>query len=175
MKFIKVFILVLCVTSCAPIYVNYDYEKRTDFSIYKSYNFYDDMKTGLSGLDEKRLLSILETKLNSMGFSKSETPNFLIDISSNEFQENQNSTVGVGVGGGGGRGGLGGGLSIGIPLGQSNVNREIIIEFVDDSKTGLFWQAKSESTYNPKAKPLKREAKLKAIVDKVLAQYPPHE
>lgn len=171
MKYIKAFILVLCIVSCAPIYVNYDYEKRTDFSAYRTYNFYDDMKTGLTGLDEKRLLSILETKLNSMGFSKSETPDFLIDIASHEFENNQNSTVGVGLGGG--SRGLGGGVSTGIPVGQAKVNREIIIEFVDDSKTGLFWQAKSESAYNPKAKPQQREAKLKAIVDKIMTQYPP--
>jgi len=171
MKYIKVFVIVLCVVSCTPIYVNYDYEKRTDFSMYKTYNFYDDMKTGLTGLDEKRLISVLETKLNSIGLSKSETPDFLIDIGSHELENNQNSTVGVGLGGG--RGGLGGGVSIGIPVGQSKVNREIIIEFVDDSKTGLFWQAKSESAYNPKAKPQQREVKLKAIIDKIMEKYPP--
>lgn len=171
MKFIKALVLIFCVVSCAPIYVSYDYEKTTDFSAYRTYNFYDDMETGLTGLDEKRLMSILEDKLNTMGFSKSETPDFLIDINSKEYQENQNSSVGVGVGGG--SRGLGGGVSIGIPVGQAKVNRQIVIEFVDDSKTGLFWQAKSESNLNPKAKPEKREAKMKAIVDKILAQYPP--
>ncbi len=171
MKFIKTFVLVFCVVSCAPIYVNYDYEKTTDFSKYKTYNFYDDMETGLTGLDEKRLISILEGKLSTKGLSKSETPDFLIDINSMEYQENQSSNVGIGVGGG--SRGLGGGISLGIPVGQSNVNRQIVIEFVDDSKTGLFWQAKSESSFNPKAKPEKREAKLKAIIDKILIQYPP--
>jgi len=171
MKFIKAFVLILCVVSCAPIYVSYDYEKTTDFSTYGTYNFYDDMETGLTGLDEKRLISILEGKLNTMGFSKSDTPDFLIDINSKEYQEGQSSSVGVGVGGG--RRGLGGGVSIGIPVGQANVNRQIVIEFVDDSKTGLFWQAKSESSFNTKAKPEKREAKMKAIVDKLMAQYPP--
>lgn len=173
MKALKSFFVFVCVVSCAPIYVNYDYEKSTNFSQYKTYNFYDDMETGFTGLDEKRFILALETKLNSMGFKKTETPDFLIDIKSSEYQENQSNTVGVGLGGG--NRGLGGGISVGIPVGHANINREIIIEFVDDSKTGLFWQAKSESRFNPNTNPEKRQVRMEAIVDKMIQEYPPKE
>jgi len=171
MKPIKTFLLLLFVVSCAPIYVNYDYEKQHDFTKYKSYNYYSDLETGLSELDTKRLLYAIDEALKVKGFTLSSTPDFFINITSSEFQENRNSTVGVGVGGGGRN--VGGGISIGIPIGQQNVNRKIIFDFIDENGIGLFWQAVSESSFNPNAKPEERESRLKAIADKVFAGYPP--
>lgn len=167
MKFLKYLLLVLCVTSCAPIYVNYDYEKATNFSEYKTYNFFSNIESGLNGLDEKRLISALETKLNAMGLEKTENASFFIDIKSEEFESSSNSTVGLGVGGGYS------GVSVGIPFGKTNINKQITIEFVDESKTGLFWQATSESGFKQNQKPEKREARFKAIVEKMLEGFPP--
>ena len=171
MKPIKTFLLLLFVASCAPIYVNYDYEKQHDFTKYKTYNYYSDLETGLSELDTKRLLYVMDEALKAKGFTLSSTPDFFINITSSEFQENRNSTVGVGVGGGGRN--VWGGISIVIPLGQQNVNTQIIFDFIDENGIGLFWQAVSESSFNPNAKPEQRESRLKAIADKVLAGYPP--
>lgn len=171
MKLFKAIALLLLIVSCAPIYVNYDYEKETNFNNYKTYNYYSDMETGLSELDTKRLLDALDEIMEAKGYTLSNTPDFFIDIKSNEFQVAQRETVGVGVGGGGRN--VGGGISIGIPIGQNNVNRQIIIDFVDESKKQLFWQATSESTFNPRATPEKRESKITALVEKILAKYPP--
>lgn len=171
MKSLKIILLVFLVSSCASIRVNYDYEKTTDFSKYKTYNYYRDIETGMNEFDTKRLLAAIDANLQSKGLTFSETPDFFINIQSSEYQNNQRNTVGVGLGGGGRN--VGGGLSVGIPIGQSNINRRIIIDFIDENKGGLFWQAVSESSYNPKASPEKREATIKAIVEKVLIQYPP--
>ena len=62
---------------------------------------------------------------------------------------------------------------MGIPVGQSNVQREIIFDFVDSQKDLLFWQATSKSSLNENATPVEREKKLKDIVEKVLSKYPP--
>ena len=105
------------------------------------------------------------------GFSLSDKPDFYLDIKSSEFQAEQRNTVGVGVGGGGRN--VGGGIAIGLPIGQAKVNRQIIFEFVDEEGIGLFWQAISESSFNPNATPEKREARFTAIVDKILVKYPP--
>ena len=166
-------LLGLCfvVLSCASVRVNYDYEKRTDFNAYKSYNYYTDMNMGMSELDSKRLLDALDAGLQSKGLSLSDAPDFLINIKSNTFQEGRRNNVGVGVSGGGGH--VGGGISIGIPVGQAKINREIVFEFVVENKSGLFWQAQSESTYQPNAKPESKEGQFKAIVEKVLSGYPP--
>lgn len=166
------YILLLCViTACSPVRVNYDYDRSTNFEAYKTYNYYTPLDTGLSDLDSKRLLNTLDAQMQAKGFTLSDTPDFVINIQSSEFQEAQRNNVGVGVGGGGGN--MGGGISIGIPMGQNDINRQIIFDFVDDQKTGLFWQAVSESSYNPNANPEQREVQLQKIVAKVLSQYPP--
>lgn len=170
MKHLKFLLIAFLITSCGTI-VNYDYEKSTEFNNYKSYNYFDDMKTGLSELDTKRLIRTMDKKLQTMGFTKSDNPDFYIDINSQQVQSRNNSNVGVGVGGGGGRGF--GGVSVGIPIGQNKQSREIVIEFVDDSKTGMFWQAISESNYNPNSSPEKREAKFVTLVEKIFSSYPP--
>ena len=172
MKNLKFLFIAFLITSCGTI-VNYDYEKTTDFSTYKSYNYFDNMETGLSELDTKRLERAIDGKLKTMGLTRSETPDFYIDIQSQHVANRNNSSVGVGVGGGGGRGF--GGVSVGIPVGQNKEAREIVIEFVDETKTGLFWQAVSESNYNSNASPEKREAVFAKLVEKVFAQYPPQK
>jgi len=171
MKNLLLIPILLLVLSCSSIRVNYDYETSADFSKYKSYNYYSNINSGLSELDTKRLLDALDAGLQAKGINLSDTPDFYIDIKSSEYQEIQNSSVGVGLGGGGGN--VGGGISVGIPIGQSNISRQIQFDFVDENGKGLFWQAISESSYEPNATPDKREAILIAIVAKVLEGFPP--
>lgn len=170
-KLLLILGLFLIIFSCAPVRVNYDYERGTDFNVYKSYNYYNDMNMGMSELDSKRLLDALDAGLHAKGLSLSNSPDFLININSRTYQEAQRSNMGVGVGGGGGN--VGGGISIGIPVGQAKVNREIVFEFVDENRSGLFWQAISESGYRPNAKPEVKESQFRAVVEKVLSGYPP--
>jgi hypothetical protein len=171
MKKIVPLLLILMVTSCAPIYVNYDYEKGTDFKKYKTYNYYSDLETGLNELDTKRLLSVMDAQMQAKGLTLSETPDFYVNVVSSEYENNNRNTVGVGVGGGGRN--VGGGISIGLPVGQPKMNRTILFEFIDEDGIGLFWQAESESGFNPNASPEKREAQFNAIFEKVLKGYPP--
>ena len=173
MKFLKITLLALLIVSCAPIHVNYDYDQAVNFNTYKTYQYYGSMDTGLSELDTKRLLNAIDAKMEAIGFSISENPDFFIDIKSEEYQGAQRQTVGVGVGGTGRN--VGGGISIGLPIGQANINRQITIDFVDENKKQLFWQAISESSFNPKSSPEKREELLNAIVEKVLSSYPPKQ
>ena len=171
-RLLAIFILTIS-ASCAPIYVNYDYETGTDFSQYKTYNMFPEMETGLSELDTKRLLDAIDQYLQAQGFKVSETPDFYVNITSSEFHADTRNTVGVGVGGTGGN--VGGGISVGIPIGKANVNRELVFDFIDVKKDMLFWQAISESSYNPNVSPEKREERLKGIVAKVLSKYPPEK
>ena len=171
MKNLSLIIFLFLLVTCAPIRVNYDYERGVDFSKYKTYNYYSNINSGLSELDTERLLNALDEGLQTKGLGLSETPDFYIDIKSNTYQEVQNSSVGVGVGGTGGN--VGGGISVGIPIGQTNYNRVIQFDFVDENGHGLFWQALSESSFTPNLAPEKREAMLKAIVTKVLEGFPP--
>lgn len=171
MKNLKFIFILFLIFSCAPIRVTYDYERTVDFSKYKTYNYYSNINSGMNELDTKRLLDALDSGLQAKGINLSDTPDFYIDIKSSEYKEVQNSSVGVGVGGTSGN--VGGGLSVGIPIGQSNLNRIIQFDYVDENGQGLFWQAISESSYSPNSSPQQKESLFKAIVTKVLEGFPP--
>ncbi|MFB9057252.1 DUF4136 domain-containing protein [Mariniflexile ostreae] len=171
MRFLILLFTAFFLNACAPIHVNYDFDKAVNFNNYKTYNYYADMETGLSELDTRRFLEALDAKLKAKGLVLADTPDFFIDIKSREYQEVAHNNVGVGLGGSGRN--MGGGLSIGIPVGQSKVNRRITIDFVDHSKNQLFWQAVSDYGFNPNAQPEQREAKFSAVAEKILSKYPP--
>ena len=169
-KLASIFFLFLCL-SCG-VTVNYDYDKNTDFSKYKSYSYFSNMDTGLSELDAKRLFNIMDNTMSLKGFTLSEDSDFIINIESSTYQENRsNSSVGGGVGGGGGN--VGGGISLGIPLGQANTSRQIKFDFVDARTNQLFWQAITNETDVPRDHPEEREEKLQQIVTKALDGFPP--
>ncbi len=157
--------------SCNAIRVNYDYDAQTDFSAYTTYNYFSDIQTGLSGLDEKRLIRALDSTLQSKGYHLTEEPDFFINILSEEYRTAPNSAVGVGIGGTGRN--VGGGVSIGLPISNSGLQRMIQFDFVDAQRDALFWQAISESGYRDNASPSVREALLKNLVKKVLSKFPP--
>ncbi|MBT8286240.1 MAG: DUF4136 domain-containing protein [Flavobacteriaceae bacterium] len=165
------FFLLIMLSACSALKVDYDYDAQTDFSSFQTYNYYPDMQTGLSELDTRRLLSALDSVLISKGFKSSEEPDFFINIESREFGPTQNSNVGVGIGGGGRN--VGGGVSIGVPLGGSGIEREILFDFIDSQRDILFWQAISTSSYRENASPAERERLLRQIVIKVMSKYPP--
>ncbi|MEO8933888.1 MAG: DUF4136 domain-containing protein [Xanthomarina sp.] len=167
MKKLTTIFLLFIFLSCG-VKVNYDYEKNTDFFIYKTYSYFSDIHTGISELDAKRLFKALDHAMALKGMTLSEDSDFIINISSVTYQENRNnSSVGVGVGSGGG------GISVGIPIGQANVSRQIKFAFVDAKSNQLFWQATSQETDIPRGSPTEREEKFQHIVSKVLEGYPP--
>ncbi|WP_422105779.1 DUF4136 domain-containing protein [Winogradskyella sp.] len=173
MKAFRFILIALILTSCGTV-VNYDYEKSTDFTQYKTYNYFDDMQTGLSELDTKRIIRSIDAKLATLGLTRSDNPDFFIDIQSQDIPNRNNSNIGVGAGGTGGN--VGGGVSVGIPLAGNQYTREVVIDFVDKKQNEkLFWQAVSESSYRPNATPEKREAVFVKLVEKIFSAYPPNK
>lgn len=171
MKKLFSLLFVLVLFSCNALRVQYDYEKTTDFTSYTTYNYFSDIETGLSDLDTKRLLKALDIAMQSKGMLLSEEPDFYINIESKIYQTANGNTVGVGVGGTGTS--IGGGVSVGIPVGQPKMKREITFDFVDTKKDALFWQAIGADTYKENQTPEQRELHLQVIVNKVLDKYPP--
>ena len=159
--------------SCGAVKVDYDYDRGTNFSKYTTYNYFSDMNSGLSQLDERRLLRVLDSTLTTKRYKLSEEPDFFINIISNEYRSNSGNNVGFGVGGTGGN--VGGGLSVGIPVNSGGLKRMIQFDFVDADRDALFWQAVSDSGYRDNASPSVREDMLRAVVAKVFSKYPPEK
>lgn len=171
MRTILIGALLVVLTSCGVARVNYDYDSQTDFSSYSTYNYFGDMETGLSELDEKRLMDALDATLGEKGYMFAEEPDVFINIKSSVFRSQSGNNVGVGLGGGGGR--VGGGVSIGIPVGGPKLTRELQIDFVDANKDILIWQAISESPFREGDSPQEKSEKLQTVVDKIFSKYPP--
>lgn len=157
--------------ACSSVRVNYDYDKGTDFSKYSTYNYFMDMETGLSQLDEKRLFHVLDSTLQTKGLLLAEEPDLLINIISQENRDTNQNAVGIGLGGTNRT--IGGGVSVGIPIGGSQLQRIIQFDLVDNEKNALIWQAISKSAFRPKATPEVREEQLKKVVDEVFSSFPP--
>ena len=171
MKSICMVFVLLLLTACGSVKVYHDYDTQTDFSNYATYNFYPELQTGLSPLDEKRLLDAIDAELQLKGIRFSEDPDFYVNVKTRFFKAPQNTSVGVGLGGGGRN--VGGGVSVGIPVGEPNQKREIRFDFVDTQKDLLIWNAVTESSFKENYTPEKRESVLQHIVTKALAKYPP--
>lgn len=171
MKYLACFLLIFLLLACNALRVNYDFDERTDFSNYTTYNYFPEMETGLSGLDTKRLLVIVDSTMMAKGILYSEEPDFFINIESITYPAGQGSNVGVGLGGGGRN--IGGGVSIGIPVGQANIQRDIKFDFIDSQNETLFWQAVSSGAFNEEVTPQVREKNLRTIANKVFEKYPP--
>ncbi len=173
MKKLCYLILVFIGISCNAIRVDYDYDRATDFTNYSTYNYFTDIESGLSQLDEKRLVKVLDATLQAKGYLLAEEPDFYINIVSGTYKNRPSNNVGVGIGGTGRS--VGGGVSIGLPIQGSLLKREIQIDFVDSQKDVLFWQGTSVSNHREKASPLEREAQLKKVVDKIFIKFPPEK
>ena len=166
-------ILLLFLASCDAVHINSDYDKKVDFSKYKTYAFY---KTGvdkveISDLDKKRILSSIDEQMTLKGFTKSETPDLLININTKAEKNvnvNQfNSGFGYGYGYGFGFSpffGMNSGLS-------TNIEGTLTIDLIDAAKKELIWQG--EGIGNITQNTNRKDENIKCFVTRILSQYPP--
>lgn len=157
--------------SCGSILVDYDYDESADFTQFKSYNFLPDMESGLNELDEKRLITITDSLLQAQGFVKSDTPDILINVFAEQYENNKPQTIGVGVGGAGRNIGIGG--TVGIPLGREQLTQSITLDFINAEKNALIWQAISESKLKFDMEPQERTVYFTKVLSKVFENFPP--
>ncbi len=170
MKLLTIFILSIFLVSCGTT-VAVDYDKKIDFSKYNSYNYFPTIDSGLNELDDNRIMQITDSLMQQRGFIKSKTPQLYINFFARENLSNSRNTIGIGIGGGGGN--LGVGVSGGIPIGGKVINQQLTIDFIDTEKDDLVWQAVADGEMKERATPLQKEAYYIAVIQKILAKYPP--
>jgi len=151
----------------------YDYDQQVNFSQYSSYALFPEFQSGLSQLDEGRLIESLNRGLAEKGFTKSEEPGIYVNVYTERFEQDNRSRVGVGIGGGGGNVGVG--VSGGIPVGEMDTYLKLTFDFIDVKKDALVWQAVVESPFNINADPAQRQERFDKIVEKALSGYPPEK
>jgi len=168
-KIIPVFLL-LILSSCSSVRVNSDYDKNVDFSQYKTYAFQKSGvdKVEISDLDKKRILRAIDVEMIKKGFTKSETPDLLVNIFTKEREQidvNQYNTS------------WGWGWNPYLWGGQtfvtSSTEGTLFIDLIDAKKKELIWQGEGEG-YLTKVRS-EKEARINEFVSKILAQFPPEK
>ncbi|MCG9970119.1 DUF4136 domain-containing protein [Christiangramia crocea] len=173
MRLLKYSLFLLFLAACNAPQAVYDYDQQVNFSQYSTYALFPEFQSGLSQLDESRLIESLHNKMQAKGFSKSEDPGIYVNVYTERFEQDNRSRVGVGIGGGGGNVGVG--VSGGIPVGQMDTYLKLSFDFIDVEKDALVWQAVVESPFNINAEPQERQERFDKIVEKALAGYPPEK
>ena len=166
LKYIALFLIF----GCSAPKVVYDYDAKTDFSKYTTYDYFEDVGDSLSELDTKRFIRAVNYHLDSLGISRNEQPNFYVNIIS-EKSEIVRDDIGIGFGTGGRNVGIG--VSTGITIGGKKRNEKVIVDFVDAERNELFWQGVLNVKVREKMNPKDRVALVQKIVNQILSNYPP--
>ena len=170
MKTLKILPVILIVlTSCSSVHVNTDYDKKVDFTQYKTYAYY---KTGIdkveiSDLDKKRILRSIDEVMLTKGFTKSDTPDLLININAKAQKNVDVNQFNYGWGFGWGWSPFWGGNT----MVSTSTDGILTIDLIDAKQKELIWQGVGTGylTKNIDAK----DENIKEFVSKILAQYPP--
>jgi len=170
MKYLLLLVFTAILISCGAT-VNYDYDTQTDFSEYKTYNFYPEIDSSLSELDNVRIVKAIDSILQLRGFTRNQDPDFLINFFAKEFITQSSTTIGFGVGGGGHNGGVG--VSGGIPVGGDEIKQQLTFDFIDKKADKLIWKAEGDDVLKVKANSSQKDAYYFSLINKMLNEYPP--
>ena len=161
--------------SCGSmVSVNADYDKKVDFSTYKTFAYY---KTGIdkveiSDLDKRRILHAIDQQMLAKGFTKSENPDMLINIFTKSREQVNVNQFNAGWGYG-----WGWGWNPWMWGGNTTVNRyskgTLYIDLIDAKKKELIWQGEGEGVLTKDTH--KKDEVIKEFVTKILEQYPPQK
>lgn len=174
-------VIIVSLAGCAGVKVNQDYEPGTDFSVYQAFDWRSttqpqsgDIRVDNPLLDS-RIRKAVDSTLEAKGFKKTARAgaDFLVSYTLSIQARIDSSPVSVGTGFGIGGGGSFGGIGIGTDTIESYETGLLVIDFYD-AKTGLMiWRGSGSRRLGRQSDPVNNTAEIKALVDKILAQFPP--
>jgi hypothetical protein len=174
MKTIKLFplLLLFILSSCSSITVYSDFDKKVDFSQYKTYAFHKAGidKVEISQLDKNRILNAIEVELAKKGITKSETPDLLINFFTKDRERVDVTQYSFGWGYGW-RYGWNPYMWGGQPYVSTSTEGTLYIDIIDTKRKELIWQGEGVGYLTQNRS--KKEAIINEFVAKILAQYPP--
>ena len=169
--FLLTAVLALCLTSCSTIRVNADYDKEVTFSQYKTYAYQKAAidKAAISDLDKRRILRSIDEVMATKGFTKSETPDLIVSIFTQEKEQvDVIQSPMWGWGWGWSPWAWGGFNSV-----YQYVEGKLTIDFRDAKTKELIWQGVGEGELTQRME--KKDANIKEFVTKILEHYPPQQ
>lgn len=177
MKTIKflplLFLFVLA--SCSSVRVATDFDKNADFTKYKSFAFFKSGidKVEISDLDKRRILNAIDAELTAKGFTKSESPDFLINIFTKSREKVDINQFNAGWGYGWGWGWnpwMWGGYNTTV---STSTEGTLYIDIIDARKKELIWQGEGVGVLTQNMN--KKDERIQEFVKKILSKYPPEK
>jgi len=168
------FLLLFLLASCSSVRVNYDYDKKATFENYKTYAYHKSGidKVEISDLDKRRILYAIDEQLAAKGFTKSETPDVLVNFFTKEREQVDINQFNMGWGYG-----WGFGWNPWMWGNNTSVNRytegTLTIDIVDARKKELIWQGQGQGALTNNTN--KKEKLITEFVTKIIDQYPPQK
>ena len=164
----------LVATACASVSTSYDYDKSADFKKGMTYNW--DKHTqdlAIDQLNKTRIINAVEKEMAARGYTKSDSPDFLVDLHLKLQQEESATATTTGPGAYGRWGyGWGGGFSTTTIDVNKYVDGTLFINVIDKATEKIIWQGRGEKTIDDKLTPEKRDAQINAAVASIFKQYP---
>ena len=162
-------------TSCNSIRVSSDYNEEINFTEFKTYAFSKSGidKVEINDIDKKRILRAIDVELYNKGYRKSSIePDFLINFFTKTNKKidyyPSNNYYGYAVP----YGGMGHYASSWYLNSFSYNEGVLFIDIIERNKSELVWQGIGKGyIYNDK--PDNKNEKIKAMVNKILLQFPP--
>jgi Domain of unknown function (DUF4136) len=163
--------------------IRYNYDKGTDFSKFKTYQWVE-IKGAQQANDitDKEIKQSIDAQLATKGLTKvDDNPDLLIGYQTAIGTEKQFTSYTSSMGGpgwgygpgwyGGGWYGGGGGITTGST--STIYNGMLDLDMYDAKNKDLVWRGTATKTIDPKAKPEKQQKNLNKAVAKLLKKYPP--
>lgn len=171
MKKYMILFLLIGAVSCASVKTVFDYDKKVDFTQFKTYQLTkDDLEESVGTFNRERILTATETELTAKGLSKSDNPDLLVNAhikSKTQVQATATSTGGYGA-----YGWYRGGGTTYIDYDEYTEGTLFITIAEADSET-IIWQGAGSKTLDENVSADKREANINYAVKQILSNYPP--
>jgi Domain of unknown function (DUF4136) len=160
---------------CVPVLIvaqktSYDFDKTTNFAVFKTYAMKDGTPVGNSLIDN-RIIAAIETELAAKGMTKNETSPDVTVIYHMAFDKEKDITAwssgyGYGYGWGGGWG------TTDVRVTEILIGT-LLIDIADVNKKALVWRGMGVKEVNTQTKAEKRDKNITNAVKKIMKNYPP--
>src|SRR6185369_2121122 len=139
-------LLIFVLAGCGSTQISYDVDKTVDFTKFKTYAFTPETyKLGIQELNRNRIIDATAKQMEARGYTKSESPDVLVDILVKAQQKQEAVTTGTGYG-------------YGYRWGGGGMTTTTINDYVEGSlfinvisKNNLVWQGRATKTLDENA------------------------
>lgn len=172
----------ILLVACAPYRMRYDYDTRTDYASYKTFDWYaasrmakEKDRTVDNPIMDRRVAAAVEQELVNKGFRRETTtdPDFLVTYYPIWQEKRYQTATHLGWGSWGFRPHFGIGIGTTVAREERYKEGTIVLEIVDFKTNQMVWQGAAEGALTELRNPEDADAVVNGAVKKLLEKFPP--